>query len=100
MLLESYQCAMRNQTEDVAPDPKHPAGSLNSLLGVLLTCSFLQCDKVAIVKDSSVVYFGPYDATAINTHMPVDHMLSDATVEAKESATAGAGDNKVSPSTT
>lgn len=52
------------------------------------------------MKDSSVVYFGPYDATAINTHMPVDHMLSDATVEAKESATAGAGDNKVSPSTT
>ncbi len=44
------------------------------------------------MKDSKVVYFGPYDATAINTHMPVDHMLSDATVEAKESATAGAAD--------
>ena len=55
----------------------------------------MQCDKVAVVKDSEVVYFGPYDAAALQTHMPVDHMLSDATVEAKESATAAAGDNKV-----
>lgn len=50
----------------------------------------LQCDKVAIVKDSAVVYFGPYDAAAINTHMPMDHMLADATVEAKDSAAAPA----------
>lgn len=53
------------------------------LLAVLLT---LQCDKVAIVKDSTVVYFGPYDAAALNAHMPVDHMMG-ATVEGKESAT-------------
>jgi hypothetical protein len=50
---------------------------------------------VAIVKDSAVVYFGPYDAAAINTHMPMDHMLSDATVEAKDSAAAPA-ESKVS----
>lgn len=56
----------------------------------------MQCDKVAIVKDSSVVYFGPYDAAAINTHMPVDHMLSEATVEAKDSAAAPAATGKVS----
>jgi hypothetical protein len=55
----------------------------------------LQCDKVAIVKDSAVVYFGPYDAAAINTHMPMDHMLADATVEAKDSAAAPA-EGKVS----
>jgi hypothetical protein len=55
---------------------------------LLLLCC-LQCDKVAIVKDSSVVYFGPYNATAINKHMPVDHMMG-ATVEGNESATAPA----------
>jgi hypothetical protein len=49
----------------------------------------MQCNKVAVVKDSAVVYFGPYNATAINTHMPVDHMMG-ATVEGKESATAPA----------
>lgn len=48
-----------------------------------------QCNKVAIVKDSAVVYFGPYNSAAINTHMPVDHMMG-ATVEGKESATAPA----------
>eukprot|EP00878_Enallax_costatus_P037296 GHUV01042119.1.p2 GENE.GHUV01042119.1~~GHUV01042119.1.p2 ORF type:complete len:311 (+),score=87.87 GHUV01042119.1:997-1929(+) len=46
-----------------------------------------QCNKVAIVKDNAVVYFGPYDQSALNTHMPVDHMMG-ATVEGKESATA------------
>eukprot|EP00879_Flechtneria_rotunda_P005406 GHRR01005697.1.p1 GENE.GHRR01005697.1~~GHRR01005697.1.p1 ORF type:complete len:938 (+),score=327.51 GHRR01005697.1:3324-6137(+) len=50
-----------------------------------------QCSKVAIVKDGTVVYFGPYDASAINTHMPVDIMI-DATVEAKEGAAAPAAD--------
>jgi ABC-type multidrug transport system ATPase subunit len=55
----------------------------------------LQCDKVAIVKDGAVVYFGPYDAAALNTHMPVDHMLADATVEAKDSAAAPADAEKV-----
>jgi hypothetical protein len=49
---------------------------------------------VAIVKDSSVVYFGPYNAAAINKHMPVDHMVG-ATVEGKESATAPAAADKV-----
>jgi hypothetical protein len=38
--------------------------------------------------DGKMVYFGPDDATALNTHMPVDNMLQEATVEGKESATA------------
>lgn len=42
-----------------------------------------------------MVYFGPNDATALNTHMPVDHMLADATVEAKDSAAAPAEADKV-----
>jgi len=55
------------------------------------TCTAVQCDKVAIVKDSALVYFGPYDATALSVNMPVDHMMG-ATVEGKESATSAAGD--------
>ena len=43
---------------------------------------------MGIMKDGEMVYFGPYDATAISTHMPVDNMLQEATVEGKESATA------------
>ncbi|KAF8071336.1 abcC3 [Scenedesmus sp. PABB004] len=43
------------------------------------------CDKVAIVKDGAVVYFGPHDAAALQALMPVDHMMG-ATVEGKESA--------------
>jgi hypothetical protein len=61
---------------------------------MLLSYAWPQCDKVAIVKDSSVVYFGPYNAAAINKHMPVDHMMG-ATVEGKESATAPAAAEKV-----
>ncbi|KAF6262121.1 P-loop containing nucleoside triphosphate hydrolase protein [Scenedesmus sp. NREL 46B-D3] len=48
-----------------------------------------QCNKVAVVKESAVVYFGHYNAVAINKHMPVDHLMG-ATVEGKESATAPA----------
>lgn len=55
----------------------------------LVCLAFVQCNKVCIVKDSSVVYFGPYNAAALNAHMPVDHMMG-ATVEGKESAAAPA----------
>jgi len=69
------------------------------IVGINICCLanyvVVQCDKVAVVKDGAVVYFGPYDAAALATHMPVDHMLSDATVEAKDSAAAPAATDKV-----
>ncbi|KIY99894.1 ABC transporter, multidrug resistance associated protein [Monoraphidium neglectum] len=46
-----------------------------------------QCTKVGIMKGGEMIYFGPPDAAALQEHMPVDS-LADATVEAKESATA------------
>lgn len=53
----------------------------------------LQCNKVAVMKDGAMVYFGPYDANALNIHMPVDHLMH-ATVEGKESAAGTAPKKK------
>jgi ATP-binding cassette, subfamily C (CFTR/MRP), member 1 len=43
-----------------------------------------ECTYVCIMEGGKSLYFGPYDAKALNTHIPVDHLLF-ATVEAGES---------------
>ena len=51
--------------------------------------------QVCIMKDASMVYYGPFDEAAIAKHMPVDANLHDATVDAKESGVPA--DHKVQP---
>lgn len=48
-----------------------------------------QCDRVAIMDDGKVVYFGPYDPEAMREYLPADTTMH-ATVEGGESATAKA----------
>lgn len=44
-----------------------------------------QCDKIAVMEDGLMTYFGPYDADVLNQRLPVDHLLF-ATVEAGDAA--------------
>lgn len=44
-----------------------------------------QCDKIAVVEDGNMTYFGPYNADVLNQRLPVDHLLF-ATVEAGDAA--------------
>ncbi len=39
-----------------------------------------QCDKIAVMEDGVMTYFGPYNADVLNQRLPVDHLLF-ATVE-------------------
>uniref|UniRef100_A0A7S0VCE4 ABC transporter n=2 Tax=Polytomella parva TaxID=51329 RepID=A0A7S0VCE4_9CHLO len=46
-----------------------------------------ECNRICIMENGKSVYFGAYNPEALNSHLPVDHLLF-ATVEAGESAAA------------
>uniref|UniRef100_A0A7S0R450 Uncharacterized protein n=1 Tax=Chlamydomonas leiostraca TaxID=1034604 RepID=A0A7S0R450_9CHLO len=58
-----------------------------------------QCDKIAIMENGNMTYFGPYNADTLNQRLPVDHLLfatveaGDAAVKHSEPATPAEGSN-------